>query len=140
MAGYVTRAHFGSVMVSQWRYAFSRHSSSHSGSPFLPEMRRTTSSERPAGMLSVSMSVTKPCWYSCCVRVSRTASLTARFFLGCVHRKRGRERRWPGSRRERTGHVRERQALEGAPDRVVDDLPVRAHRAEALVLAAVVAL
>src|ERR1017187_3434334 len=38
------------------------------------------------------------------------------------------------------GHVREGEALEGAANRLVDDLPVRANRAEALVLAAAVAL
>src|ERR1019366_3574745 len=36
--------------------------------------------------------------------------------------------------------VREGEALEGAANRLVDDLPIRANRAEALVLAAAVAL
>ncbi len=51
-------------MVSQVRYALRRHSSSHSGSRFFAEIRRTTSSLRPFGTLSVSTSVTKPYRYS----------------------------------------------------------------------------
>jgi hypothetical protein len=45
----VTFAQHGSGMVCQWRNAFSRHSSSHSGSFFLAEMKRTMSSLRPLG-------------------------------------------------------------------------------------------
>jgi hypothetical protein len=56
----LTLAQVGSVIVSQWRYAFSRHSSMNSGSFFFAEIRRTTSSLRPRGIVSDSMSVTKP--------------------------------------------------------------------------------
>src|SRR5215207_6983443 len=51
-------------MVSHRRYALRRHSSSHSGSFFFAEMSRTVSSLSPRGMVSASMSVTKPYWYS----------------------------------------------------------------------------
>src|SRR5439155_7433739 len=40
------------------------HSSSHSGSFLMAEMRRTTSSFRPGGSASASTSVTKPYLYS----------------------------------------------------------------------------
>src|SRR5690606_3842626 len=39
-------------------------SSSHSGSSFLAEMKRIVSSDRPGGVVSCSMSVTKPYLYS----------------------------------------------------------------------------
>jgi hypothetical protein len=39
------------------RYAFNRHSSSHSGSFFFSEISRTTSSLNPFGIVSVSTSV-----------------------------------------------------------------------------------
>ena len=71
--GYFTFGHFGSVIVSQWRYAFSRNSSSHSGSFFLREMSRITSSDRPFGVVSESISVTKPCSYGLSIRFWRTA-------------------------------------------------------------------
>ena len=58
--GKCTLCHFGSVIVRQKRNAFRRHSSSHSGSPFLAEMTRMTSSFSPGGTASESMSVTKP--------------------------------------------------------------------------------
>src|SRR4029450_13235292 len=48
----------------QTRKAFSRHSSSHSGSFFLAEIIRTMSSLRPRGTSSASMSVTNPYLYS----------------------------------------------------------------------------
>src|SRR2546425_7434916 len=64
MGGWCTFAHVGSFIVSQCRYALSRHSSSQSGSPFLVEIRRITSSLRPTGTVSDSMSVTKPARYS----------------------------------------------------------------------------
>src|SRR5262249_376084 len=54
----------GSSIVSQCRYDLSRHWSSQSGSCFLAEMRRTTSSLRPRGTVSLSISVTKPHLYS----------------------------------------------------------------------------
>ncbi len=55
-------AHVGSSLpsVSQWRYAFNRHSSIHSGSCFLAEISRTMSSLRPLGAMSDSMSKSKP--------------------------------------------------------------------------------
>ena len=58
--GKCTLCHRGSVIVCQTRNAFSRHSSSHSGSPFLAEMIRMMSSFSPGGTASASMSVTKP--------------------------------------------------------------------------------
>src|SRR5687767_5111166 len=64
MGSNLTFCQFGSFIVSHRRYAFSRHSSSHSGSPFLAEMRRTTSSFSPFGMVSASTSVKKPYLYS----------------------------------------------------------------------------
>src|SRR5438132_848112 len=62
---YFTFGQCGSCIFSQFRYALSRQSSIHSGSPFLPEMRRITSSFNPAGTTSDSMSVTKPYLYGC---------------------------------------------------------------------------
>ena len=67
----------GSVIFSQPRYALSRHSSSHSGSSFLAEMSRTMSSVSPCGMLSASMSVTKPYLYSRLTSVSTDELLMA---------------------------------------------------------------
>src|SRR5947208_1328474 len=62
-------------MVSQCRYALSRQSSSHCGSPFLWLMKRTTSSFSPGGAESASMSVTNPHLYSrfASVSISRSA-------------------------------------------------------------------
>src|SRR5437016_2116238 len=51
-------------MVSQCRYAFSRHSNMNLGSFFLAEIRWMTSSFRPRGQVSASISVTNPCLYS----------------------------------------------------------------------------
>src|SRR5437773_5976271 len=51
-------------MVSQCRYAFSRHSTINLGSFFLAEIRWMTSSFRPRGTVSASISVTNPCLYS----------------------------------------------------------------------------
>src|SRR6476619_6975243 len=51
-------------MFCQARNAFRRNSSSHSGSFFFAEIARTTSSLRPGGSVSDSMSVTKPYLYS----------------------------------------------------------------------------
>src|SRR5438309_10367608 len=45
------------------RYARSRHSSIQGGSPFFWEISRMTSSERPGGTVSDSISVTKPYLY-----------------------------------------------------------------------------
>src|SRR3982751_1539357 len=61
---------FGSVIVSQWRYAFNRNSSIHSGSFFFAEISRIVSSFNPFGIVSDSMSVTKPYLYSLLVRTS----------------------------------------------------------------------
>ncbi len=60
MAAWVTFCHVGSVIFCQARNAFSRQSSSHSGSFFLAEMSRTTSSFSPLGTMSCSTSVTNP--------------------------------------------------------------------------------
>src|SRR5256712_3806430 len=65
MGPYFTFGQCGSLIFSQLRYALSRHSSIHSGSPFLAEIRRITSSFKPAGTTSDSMSVTKPYLYGC---------------------------------------------------------------------------
>src|SRR5204863_4685441 len=65
MGPYFTFGQCGSCIFSQFRYALSRQSSIHSGSSFLPEMRRITSSFKPAGTTSDSMSVTKPYLYGC---------------------------------------------------------------------------
>src|SRR5436190_9790167 len=54
----------GSCIFSQPRYAFRRNSSIHSGSFFFEEISRTVSSLKPFGMVSDSMSVTKPYLYS----------------------------------------------------------------------------
>src|SRR5215213_2853858 len=59
-----TLAHFGSSIFSQLRYAFSLHSSIHSGSFFLAEMKRIIPSFNPLGASSASISVTKPYLYS----------------------------------------------------------------------------
>src|SRR5664280_2619576 len=70
MGGYFTFGHVGTVMVFQCRYAFKRHSVSHSGSCFLEEMRRTMSSFNPGGAESVSTSVKNPYLYSCLTKPS----------------------------------------------------------------------
>jgi hypothetical protein len=54
-------AQSGVSIVNQWRNAFSRQSSIHSGSFFLAEMKRTVSSVSPLGAKSVSMSADQPC-------------------------------------------------------------------------------
>ena len=58
-------AHFGSSLlsVSQCRYAFSRHSSIQSGSPFFIEMSLTISSLSPRGAMSDSISNSNPHLY-----------------------------------------------------------------------------
>ena len=63
-------AHFGSVIVSQWRYALSRHSSRNAGSPFFCEMSRMMSSFSPAGTTSESMDVSNPYLYGWRTRAS----------------------------------------------------------------------
>jgi len=50
-------------MVSQRRYASSRHSSIQAGSFFFAEMNLMVSSERPLGALSDSISVSNPYRY-----------------------------------------------------------------------------
>src|SRR3954464_9821717 len=70
MGPYVTLGQCGSFIVCQRRNALSRQSSSHSGSFFLAEMIRTVSSVSPAAMVSASMSVSKPAWYSLLISVS----------------------------------------------------------------------
>src|SRR6185437_10916500 len=68
--GYFTNCHVGSFMVCQWRKAFRRHSSNHSGSFFLVEISRMMFSFKPGGADSVSTSVTKPYLYSCWTKPS----------------------------------------------------------------------
>src|SRR5688572_22520515 len=68
MAGYLTLLQCGSVIDCQRRYALRRHSSMNGGSFFFAEIMRMMSSFSPRGTVSVSTSVTKPCWYS---RVTR---------------------------------------------------------------------
>jgi hypothetical protein len=53
-------AQCGSLISRQARKARRRHSSSHSGSLFFAEMKRTVLSSSPRGAVSASMSVTKP--------------------------------------------------------------------------------
>ena len=68
-------------MFCQARNAFRRNSSSHSGSLFFAEIARTTSSLRPGGSVSDSMSVTKPYLYSrvaSCSMVSVEVVISAR--------------------------------------------------------------
>src|SRR5947208_3734916 len=61
----------GSSIFSQLRYALRRNASSHSGSFFFAEIRRTVSSLSPRGIVSASISVTQPYLYS------RFASISA---------------------------------------------------------------
>src|ERR1041385_189107 len=61
---------FGSVIVSQCRYALSRNSSIHSGSFFFSTMSRMVSSLKPRGITSDSISVTNPYLYSCFAKSS----------------------------------------------------------------------
>src|SRR5882757_4945899 len=69
-------------MVSQRRYASSRHSSIQAGSFFLAEMKRTISSDRPLGALSDSISVSNPYlyWSTSIRRTCSTVSCTAGIF------------------------------------------------------------
>src|SRR3569833_4219864 len=80
--GLSTRAQVGSRMVSQRRYASSRHWSIHSGSFFLAEMKRTVSSERPFSAFSDSMLVSNPYlyWSTSIRRTCSTVSCTAGSF------------------------------------------------------------
>src|SRR6202035_3926168 len=66
-------------MVSQRRYASSRHSSIQAGSFFFAEMKRTVSSDRPFGALSDSISVSNPYlyWSTSMRRTCSTVSCTA---------------------------------------------------------------
>src|SRR5262249_33574629 len=64
------------ISFQRWN-ASSRHSSIHSGSFFLPEMKRTMSSFSPFAARSVSMSVTKPYLYFSPAR-SATRSVVSR--------------------------------------------------------------
>src|SRR3989442_2315994 len=63
MGPYCTLGQCGSGIFSQLRYALSRQSSIHAGSPFFSEMSRMTSSLKPGGTVSDSISVTKPYLY-----------------------------------------------------------------------------
>src|SRR6476661_4049262 len=85
MGGYTTFDQCGSVMVCQRRNALRRQSSSHCGSPFLFEMKRTVSSERPGGSVSVSISVLKPYWYSRLTSASMVELMPAPVPASCGH-------------------------------------------------------
>ena len=69
-----------------------RHSSMNSGSSFLCEMRRMTSSLRPGGATSDSMSVTKPHLYSERSSTSRDASVDSAMTYSCGPASGARER------------------------------------------------
>jgi len=60
---YESFAQEGSFIVCQNSNALRRLSSSHSGSPFLAEIKRIMSALSPFGAVSASMSVTKPYLY-----------------------------------------------------------------------------
>ncbi len=77
MSGICTCPHVGCFIVSQWRNAFSLKSNIHSGSPFLAEMSRTTSSLSPLSIMSVWTSVVKPNSYFCsAIRFTSSLSLS----------------------------------------------------------------
>ncbi len=61
MGPYDTAAHCGSTIFCHRRNAARRHSSSHEGSSFFAEMKRTVSSVRPGGADSETMSLSQPC-------------------------------------------------------------------------------
>src|SRR3989338_4792351 len=73
----------GSFIVSHVRYALSRHSSSHAGSAFLAEIRRTMSSFSPRGAASCSTSVMKPYLYSRFASSSMVCVEVLTFSLPC---------------------------------------------------------
>src|SRR5262245_43734303 len=147
-----------SRISSQRRYARSRQSSIHSGSSFLREIRRITSSFSPGGTVSCSTSVTNPHLYSRSAR-SRIGSLvllliealstscgTGARAVGCHPPFAATRSRSPrsGFRRGRPDlvrnaqqmqhlrfvvlHVRERHAGEDAAHRALDLVPERANR------------
>src|SRR5262245_25303388 len=105
-----------------------------SGSFFLREMSRMTSSSSPGGSVSDSMSVTKPCRYFCPTSASRSCGLVD---IVSLRRKWGRSRAsrraWrpqfrPQVRHRYTsglepGELCERDVVQGAPDGPVDALP-----------------
>ena len=64
MSGKRTCAQRGGRIRRQRRRASKRHSVSQPGSSFFAEMARTTSSLKPGGKVSASMSVTNPAAYS----------------------------------------------------------------------------
>src|SRR5712664_2950134 len=79
-------------MVSQWRYAPRRHSSSQAGSVFFAEMKRTVSSLSPFGAFSDSISVSNPYlyWSTSIRRTRSTVSCTAGIYsLHCGFKDRG---------------------------------------------------
>src|SRR6185503_21225594 len=116
-------------MVSQWRYDFSRHSVRNSGSPFLLEISRMTSSLRPGGTVSCSMSVTNPWRYLRLTRSATWSESVAMFeVLGCC----GGLAQIGAQGRQRFAtslQVSETHALERPADAVVDSLPGAADAA-----------
>src|SRR5438552_2097102 len=119
-------------MVSQWRYALRRHSSSQEGSRFFAEMRRTISSLRPLGIFSSSMAVIKPYGYSC-PRFER-GSVRRSLVMGSSLLSGGESRTaFPldgrGLERDRVGHLGQRDAVERLQDHLVDLHPIAFHDA-----------
>ena len=78
-------------MVSHNRYAFSRQSSIHAGSPFLALMNRTVSSLSPLGANSCSMSELKPHSYFLFAAASASALRVAILGPNPVRFERSRE-------------------------------------------------
>src|SRR5690606_1624259 len=64
MGGKSTCAHSGCSMVSHCRYAARRHSSMNSGSFLMDDRNRMVSSFSPFGIVTDSISVSKPAVYS----------------------------------------------------------------------------
>src|SRR5215210_9033537 len=133
-------------MVSQWRYALRRHSSIHSGSSFLAESIRMTSSFNPGGKVSCSTSVMKPNWYSWVANCSMVlvgvcmASLYLNGLLDLISSfmelGKGREGGTASQGDQlllRLRQLGEGDPLEGRAHSLVDAAPVAAHRAERLV-------
>src|SRR2546426_521589 len=88
-------AHFGSLIVSQWRYALSRHSRRKAGSPFFCEISRMMSSFSPARTTSEAIVVSNPSLYGWRARASLEVLRTAQDPRPLARRRRaGATRRW----------------------------------------------
>src|SRR5512135_50643 len=115
------------------------------GSPFLREISRITSSSRPGGTVSDSMSVTKPWRYFCATSASRSCccvdmpftSESARAAHG--HRADHRGELWtPDGDGFLASQLGERQLVERTAEGGVDALPSRARAAYRLEVAGTV--